>query len=93
MLFRVNEIGLFQKEKKDIVKFNDEINFISGESSTGKSSIGAIINYCLGSSKNIPGAKIANDPDVFIINLTIDVHCWDAKNLASARIHTWPPDA
>ena len=27
MLFRVNEIGLFQKEKKDIVKFNDEINF------------------------------------------------------------------
>ena len=67
MLFRVNEIGLFQKEKKDIVKFNDEINFISGESSTGKSSIGAIINYCLGSSKNIPGAKIANDPDVFII--------------------------
>ena len=74
MLFRVNEIGLFQKEKKDIVKFNDEINFISGESSTGKSSIGAIINYCLGSSKNIPGAKIANDPDVFIINLTIDVH-------------------
>ena len=19
--------------------------------------------------------------------------CWDAKNLASARIHTWPPDA
>ncbi len=20
-------------------------------------------------------------------------NCWDAKNLASARIHTWPPDA
>jgi hypothetical protein len=20
-------------------------------------------------------------------------YCWDAKNLASARIHTWPPDA
>ena len=19
--------------------------------------------------------------------------CWDAKNLAGARIHTWPPDA
>lgn len=74
MLFRVNEIGLFQKEKKDIIKFNDEINFISGESNTGKSSIGAIINYCLGSSKNIPGAKIANEPDIFSINLTIDTY-------------------
>lgn len=74
MLFRINEIGLFQQGKKDIVKFNDEINFISGESNTGKSSIGAIINYCLGSSKNIPGAKIANEPDVFSINLTIDTH-------------------
>jgi hypothetical protein len=21
------------------------------------------------------------------------IMCWDAKNLASARIHTWPPDA
>ncbi|MGD9555314.1 MAG: DUF3732 domain-containing protein [Arcobacteraceae bacterium] len=74
MLFRINEIGLFQQGKKDIVKFNNEINFISGESNTGKSSIGAIINYCLGSSKNIPGAKIANEPDIFSINLTIDTH-------------------
>ncbi|WP_310439798.1 DUF3732 domain-containing protein [Sulfuricurvum sp.] len=74
MLFRINEIGLFQQGKKDIVKFNDEINFISGESNTGKSSIGAIINYCLGSSKNIPGAKIANEPDIFSINVTIDTH-------------------
>lgn len=74
MLFRVNEIGLFQKDKKDIIKFNEDINFISGDSNTGKSSIGEIINYCLGSSKNIPGAKIANEPDVFSINLTIDTH-------------------
>ena len=22
-----------------------------------------------------------------------DLLCWDAKNLAGARIHTWPPDA
>lgn len=86
MLFRVNEIGLFQKEKKDIVKFNDEINFISGVSNTGKSSIGAIINYCLGSSKNIPGAKIANEPDVFAINLTIDSHdILIARNKFNAR--------
>ena len=74
MLFRVNEIGLFQKNKKDIIKFNEDINFISGDSNTGKSSIGEIINYCLGSSKNIPGAKIANEPDIFSINITIDSH-------------------
>ena len=26
-------------------------------------------------------------------NYRIIYLCWDAKNLASARIHTWPPDA
>lgn len=74
MLFRINEIGLFQKEKKDILKFNDEINFISGDSNTGKSSIGEIIDYCLGSSTKIPGVKIADEPNIFSIFLTIDSH-------------------
>jgi hypothetical protein len=27
------------------------------------------------------------------INYAEIIYCWDAKNLASARIHTWPPDA
>ena len=27
------------------------------------------------------------------LNKEVDIYCWDAKNLASARIHTWPPDA
>jgi len=80
MLFRVNEIGLFQKRKKDIIKFNDEINFISGESNTGKSSIGEVIDYCLGSSSQIPGAKIVNETDVFSIFLTLD-----AQNIIIAR--------
>ena len=75
MLFRVNEIGLFQQDKKDIVKFNDEINFISGESNTGKSSIGEIIDYCLGSSRQtVPSGKIINEIDIFAIHLTIDKH-------------------
>jgi hypothetical protein len=75
MLFRISEIGLFQKEKKDIMKFNDEINFISGESNTGKSSIGEIIDYCLGSSKQtIPAGKIINEIDIFAIYLNIDKH-------------------
>lgn len=75
MLFRINEIGLFQKEKKDIIKFNDEINFISSESNTGKSSIGEIIDYCLGSSRQtVPAGKIINEIDIFAIHLTIDKH-------------------
>lgn len=75
MLFRINEIGLFQQGKKDIVKFNDEINFISGESNTGKSSIGEILDYCLGSSKQtVPAGKIINEIDIFAIHLTIDKH-------------------
>ena len=28
-----------------------------------------------------------------ITNKPTNNNCWDAKNLASARIHTWPPDA
>lgn len=75
MLFRVNEIGLFQENKKDIIKFNEDINFISGDSNTGKSSIGEIIDYCLGSSKQtIPAGKIINEIDIFSIFLTIDTH-------------------
>ena len=28
-----------------------------------------------------------------LIFLLAFLYCWDAKNLAGARIHTWPPDA
>ncbi|NVJ54221.1 MAG: DUF3732 domain-containing protein [Campylobacteraceae bacterium] len=72
MLFRIKEIGLFNEEKKDIVKFNDDINFISGQSNTGKSSIGEIIDYCLGSSRKIPGAKIVEETDIFAISLLLN---------------------
>jgi len=75
MQFKINEIGLFQETKKDIIKFNEDINFISGESNTGKSSIGEIIDYCLSSSTlTIPKGKIVNKIDVFSINLTINSH-------------------
>ena len=75
MLFKINEIGLYQKDKKDIISFNEDINFISGDSNTGKSSIGEIIDYCLGSSKQtVPKGKIVNEVDIYVINLTIDTH-------------------
>lgn len=28
-----------------------------------------------------------------VVDTNCEYNCWDAKNLASARIHTWPPDA
>ena len=35
-----------------------------------------------------------NFANSFKLYIYIPLHyCWDAKNLASARIHTWPPDA
>jgi len=81
MLFKIKEIGLFQSEKKDIVEFKQNINLISGQSNTGKSSIGEIIDYCFGSSTKIPGAKISNEPDIFCISLTLnDNHLLIARN-------------
>jgi len=61
MKFKINEIGLFNKKDKDIITFTDGVNIISGTSKTGKSSIGKIINYCLGSSKNIIPAGIIRE--------------------------------
>lgn len=80
MQFRIKEIGLFQEGKKDIIEFNDSINFISGKSNTGKSSIGYIIDYCLGKSSKIPGRKIAEEPDIYAINLVLN-----GNNLLIAR--------
>lgn len=81
MLFRIKEIGLFQSEKKDIVEFKHNINLISGQSNTGKSSIGEIIDYCFGSSTKIPGAKISDVPDIFCISITLnDNHLLIARN-------------
>ena len=66
MLFRINEIGLFQDTKKDVIKFNKDINFISGASNKGKSSIGEIIDYCLASSKQtVAGGRIVNEVNIF----------------------------
>lgn len=74
MLFKIKEIGLFQSEKKDIVEFKQNINFISGQSNTGKSSIGEIIDYCFGSKTKIPGAMITDVTDIFCVSLVLNSH-------------------
>lgn len=75
MTFKIHEIGLFNKDKVDTVKFNDGVNIISGTSKTGKSSIGKIINYCLGASSNtIPEGIIRRSTELYSMLLTIDKH-------------------
>lgn len=72
MKFKIHEIGLFNKETVDTIKFNDGVNIISGTSKTGKSSIGKIINYCLGASSNIvPEGKIRRNTEIYSILITI----------------------
>lgn len=67
MKFIINEIRLwFNKpvEPKSIILHDNKVNIITGDSSTGKSSIMRVINYCLLSDKS----KIVQD----IINENVD---------------------
>ena len=41
---------------------------------------------------NIGFANSSNITGSMFLNIIFD-NCWDAKNLSSARIHTWPADA
>lgn len=93
MKFKIHEIGLFNNVAVDTVKFNDGVNIISGTSKTGKSSIGKIINYCLGSSSNvIPEGIIRRNTDIYSILVTIDKNLvliarnrYDAENLEGEK--------
>ena len=73
MKFKIEQIGLFNKTKKDVINFRDGVNIISGTSKTGKSSIGKVINYCLGASKNIiPAGIIRDSTEIYAIQVVID---------------------
>ena len=60
-----------------------------------------IFNFKEISEKVSENIRKFNQVDEYITNITSElnedekelIECWDAKNLASARIHTWPPDA
>ena len=76
MKFTINEIRLWLKEKKEprIITFQpDKVNVITGNSSTGKSSIITIIDYCLlGSDSKIVEAVINENVEWYGLKFTIN---------------------
>lgn len=63
----VSYIGVVDKEKQlHYVKFTQGLNIITGKSSTGKSAILEIFDYCLGSSEDtIPDGKLTDCGETF----------------------------
>lgn len=70
----INEIGVIDKQGvKHKVKFKGGLNVVTGKSSTGKSAIIEIFDYCFGSNENtIPKGIITNVADIYYTSLNID---------------------
>lgn len=91
MRFCINKVLLWQKNGKlRELKFKEnKINIITGDSSTGKSEIISIIEYCLFSSEaDITDVKINENVDWYGINFTIEDECY---TLARYRIEDDEP--
>lgn len=69
----VKYIGLIDKKDKiHSVQFTTGVNIITGKSSTGKSAIIEIFDYCMGSSEfNIPSGVITDNADIYFVILSI----------------------
>lgn len=65
----INKIGLFDaKGKEHSVKFQQGVNVVTGRSSTGKSALFEIFNYCFGSSEcNIPRGIITSNAYLYFV--------------------------
>lgn len=75
MRFCINKLLLWQKngELRELTFRENKINIITGDSSTGKSEIISIIEYCLFSSEaDITEEKINENVDWYGINFTIN---------------------
>ena len=91
MRFCINKVLLWQKNGRlRELKFKEnKINIITGDSSTGKSEIISIIEYCLFSSEaDITEVKINENVDWYGINFTIEDECY---TLARYRIEDDEP--
>lgn len=69
----VKYIGLIDKNNKIYsVEFKTGVNIITGKSSTGKSAMIEIFDYCMGSSEfNIPSGVIADNANIYFVVLSI----------------------
>jgi len=70
----IHEIGVIDKQgKKHPVKFKKGLNVVTGKSSTGKSALIEIFDYCFGSAENtIPKGIITTSAAIYYVALSID---------------------
>ena len=69
----IKYIGIIDKENKvHSVHFTKGVNVITGKSSTGKSAMIEIFDYCFGSSEfTIPSGVITNKADIYFVVMSI----------------------
>ena len=85
----VKYIGLVDKNNKiHSVEFTTGVNIITGKSSTGKSAMIEIFDYCMGSSEfNIPSGVITDNADIYFVVLSVkDVFLVLARTEDSKKI-------
>ena len=69
----IKHIGIVDKNNKvHSVEFTKGVNIITGKSSTGKSAMIEIFDYCMGSSEfNIPSGIITDETDIYFVILSV----------------------
>ena len=70
----IHEIGVIDKQgKKHPVSFKKGLNVVTGKSSTGKSALIEIFDYCFGSGENtIPKGVITANAAIYYVALSVD---------------------
>lgn len=69
----INEIGVIDKQgRKHAVNFKNGLNVVTGKSSTGKSALIEIFDYCIGSGENtIPKGVITAKAAIYYVALSV----------------------
>jgi DNA repair ATPase RecN len=70
----IHEIGIVDKEgNRHPVNFKKGLNVVTGKSSTGKSALIEIFDYCFGSSENtIPKGVITTSAAIYYVALAVN---------------------
>lgn len=74
----IHEIGVIDKQgNKHPVDFRKGLNVVTGKSSTGKSALIEIFDYCFGSSENtIPKGIITDSAAIYYVALSVNEQIW-----------------
>lgn len=87
MKTRIHEIGVIDKfGQKHPVFFKDGLNVVTGKSSTGKSALIEIFDYCFGSSEyTVPVGVITENADIYYVCLQVNEQHVTLGRLAKER--------